>query len=231
MKRHTEWLLKLLFNILVPFSILSCQPAEKWKPLAEKLMTTWGENIDATNMFPEYPRPLLERENWLNLNGLWRYSILPSGSGQPDKYMGEILVPFPVESALSGVKKTVGEANELWYSRKFSIPESWKGRRIKINFGAVDWKAIIWVNGKLAGEHTGGYTPFSFDITGLIKEGRDQNIVVKNGIQPKRELNRPASSGLNTLRSGTGRLREYGRQYGLNLLQISILLQSGLHLI
>lgn len=179
MKRHTEWLLKLLFNILVPFSILSCQPAEKWKPLAEKLMTTWGENIDATNMFPEYPRPLLERENWLNLNGLWRYSILPSGSGQPDKYMGEILVPFPVESALSGVKKTVGEANELWYSRKFSIPESWKGRRIKINFGAVDWKATIWVNGKLAGEHTGGYTPFSFDITGLIKEGRDQNIVVK----------------------------------------------------
>lgn len=179
MKKRPDCFLKLSFGFLISIFILSCQQAEKWKPLKEKLMTTWGENINPLGMFPEYPRPLLERDNWLNLNGLWKYSILPSGSGIPDNYTAEILVPFPVESALSGVKKPVGEANELWYTRKFFIPESWKGKRIKINFGAVDWKATIIVNGKLAGEHTGGYTPFSFDITDLIKIGRDQEIVVK----------------------------------------------------
>jgi beta-galactosidase/beta-glucuronidase len=119
------------------------------------------------------------REEWQNLNGLWSYAITPAESAKPSEFDGQILVPFAVESALSGVGRTLTENDALWYSREFSVPKKWKGSRIILNFGAVDWKTEVYVDGKLAGEHVGGYDPFSFDITDLLSKGKKHNLTVK----------------------------------------------------
>jgi beta-galactosidase/beta-glucuronidase len=143
-----------------------------------KIRTKWAEEINPDKVLPEYPRPLLERTQWNNLNGLWDYAILPSGTNEPTTFDGKILVPFAVESGLSGVRKQLGRNNELWYKRTFTIPSSWKNRTILLNFGAVDWKTEVYVNDIKVGEHTGGYTPFSFDITPCLTGG-EQKLVVK----------------------------------------------------
>ena len=164
---------------------------QQWKPAGEKLKTPWTEKVDPANPLPEYPRPQLVRNQWLNLNGLWNYSILPKGSPVPEGCEGQILVPFPVESSLSGVQKKVGDKNELWYSRIFSVPAAWKGKRILLNFGAVDWKTDIWINGIRIGSHQGGYSSFCFDITPVLVTGKPQEVTVRvwdpvdNGFQPR----------------------------------------------
>ena len=162
----------------------------QWKPAGDKIKTTWAEQIDPNNVLPEYPRPIMERKEWKNLNGLWEYAIRPTGTQQPADMDGQILVPFAVESSLSGVMKTLGKENELWYSREFTVPSSWKGKNILLHFGAVDWQADVWVNGVKMGQHRGGYTPFSFDITPVLAKGKNQ-ITVKvwdpsdEGYQPR----------------------------------------------
>lgn len=153
--------------------------AQSWAPAGEKIKTSWAEKVDPANPLPEYPRPMLERPQWMNLNGLWNYAILPRGSAIPGAFDAKILVPFAIESCLSGVQKTVGEDNELWYSRTFTVPPAWKGSHIMLNFGAVDWKADIWINGIQIGSHRGGYTPFSFDITPWLTAGKPQELVVR----------------------------------------------------
>ncbi len=166
-------------------------PCQQWKPAGERIKTTWAEKVDPSNPLPEYPRPMLMRERWESLNGLWDYAILPKGNPVPGKFDGKILVPFPVESSLSGVQRPVGEKNELWYSRSFTIPASWKNKHIILNFGAVDWKTDVWINNIKTGSHKGGYTPFSFDITTLLVSGSEQKITVRvwdpadNGSQPR----------------------------------------------
>ena len=110
------------------------------------IKTVWAEKIDVQNVLPEYPRPLMERTEWQNLNGLWEYSIQKAGAAEPSKFDGSILVPFAIESSLSGVQKTVGQENELWYKRTFAVSPKWKGNRILLQFGAVDWKSEIWLN-------------------------------------------------------------------------------------
>ena len=117
-------------------------------------------------------------QDWLNLNGLWSYAIVAKDAPQPTKWDGEILVPFAVESALSGVMKPVGEKKRLWYRRTFTVPAAWKGKNVLLHFGAVDWEATVWVNGKELGTHRGGYDGFSFDITEALKPGGAQEIVV-----------------------------------------------------
>ena len=164
----------LLLLTLATTSILSAQ----WKPAGDKLKSSWANEVDPENVLPEYPRPILEREQWLNLNGLWDYAITSRNSAQPKNFEGEILVPFPVESSLSGVMKRVGADNVLWYQRGFEVPADWEGRNIKLNFGAVDWKADVWINDVLIGSHSGGFTPFSFDITPFLQDG-EQKITVK----------------------------------------------------
>ncbi|MDD4602482.1 MAG: glycoside hydrolase family 2 TIM barrel-domain containing protein [Bacteroidales bacterium] len=153
--------------------------AQNWHPAGDKIKTQWAEKVDPSCPLPEYPRPILERKDWQNLNGLWDYSILPKGSAIPGQFDGKILVPFAVESSLSGVQKKVGPENELWYHREFSIPESWKNRQILLNFGAVDWKSDIWINDVKIGSHQGGYTPFSFNITPFLVKGQQQKIIIR----------------------------------------------------
>ena len=151
----------------------------QWEPAGDRIMTEWASQVDPDNVLPEYPRPQMVREEWQNLNGLWSYAITPAESAKPAEFEGQILVPFAVESALSGVGRTLTENDALWYSREFSVPKKWKGSRIMLNFGAVDWKTEVYVDGKLAGEHVGGYDPFSFDITDLLSKGKKHNITVK----------------------------------------------------
>ncbi len=145
-----------------------------WKPAGNKIKTKWATQINPASVLPEYPRPQMERQQWLNLNGLWNYAIVAKDSVKPQKFDGEILVPFAVESSLSGVQKALTKDQELWYERSVTIPELWKGKNILINFGAVDWKAEVFVNGNHVGTHTGGYAPFSFDITNFLQAGENK---------------------------------------------------------
>lgn len=149
----------------------------QWKPVDGRIMTEWAAKIDVEKVLPEYPRPIMERTDWMNLNGIWNYAITPVGQTMPQGYDGQILVPFAVESSLSGVGKSLGEKNELWYQRKFSIPSKWKSYKILLHFGAVDWKADVWVNQVKVGQHTGGFTPFSFDITPALQNGENELVV------------------------------------------------------
>lgn len=183
----------LLLSLAISASTLSAE----WKPAGDKIKTKWAESLDPQNVLPEYPRPIMERNEWSNLNGLWEYAIRPVGEAEPNKFDGDILVPFAVESSLSGVQKTLGEKNELWYKRSVTIPSEWKDKNVILHFGAVDWKAEVFLNDIKIGEHTGGYTPFSFDITPYLKSG-EQKLVVKvwdstdQGYQPRgKQVKRP----------------------------------------
>lgn len=180
--RLMQWLCSL-----VMVAVASNLSANEWPPTKAPLMTKWAKDvsIEPGRTHPEYPRPQLVREQWQNLNGLWEYAIRPKDEGQPTQWDGNILVPFPVESALSGVMKFVGPENRLWYRRKFIIPRidgqiapAWKNKRILLHFGAVDWQTTVWLNAKEVTTHTGGYDPFSCDITGALQGDGPQEIVV-----------------------------------------------------
>lgn len=159
--------------------LLTCLAmAGEWKPAEGPLATRWAKDVSPDNAHAEYPRPQMCRQDWLNLNGLWEYAILAKDVDCPDSFDGQILVPFPVESALSGVMKPVGPENRLWYRRTFEIPGKWSGKNVLLHFGAVDWEATVWVNGKEMGTHRGGYDPFSFDITDALKDSGRQEIVL-----------------------------------------------------
>jgi beta-galactosidase/beta-glucuronidase len=160
-------------------------------------MTRWASSVRPDNVHSEYPRPQMIRDEWLNLNGPWDYAIRPREERRPASFDGQILVPFAVESALSGVMERVGESNRVWYRRHFSSPARAEGHRTLLHFGAVDWHATVWINGIEVGEHKGGYTPFTFDITDALVSG-DQEIVVSAwdpsdaGFQPRgKQVNEP----------------------------------------
>lgn len=180
--------MKKNFLLLILF-VTSIGLFAQWKPAGDKIKTKWAESLDPKNILPEYPRPIMERAEWANLNGLWEYAILPIGQAEPRSFDGQILVPFAVESSLSGVQKELGAKNELWYKRTFSVPSSWKGKNVILHFGAVDWKTEVFVNDIKVGTHKGGYTPFSFDVTPFLTSG-SQKLVVKvwdpttDGYQP-----------------------------------------------
>ncbi len=163
---------------LVFFSVSANISMGEWAPAGDKLLTRWAKDIDVTAPLPEYPRPMMTRTHWLNLNGLWEYAIQERTASAPETYDGQILVPFAVESALSGVGRQVGENNRLWYRRTFNVPEDWTGQRILLHFGAVDWETDVWVNGHHVGRHQGGFTPFSFDLTPALYADGEQEIIV-----------------------------------------------------
>jgi beta-galactosidase/beta-glucuronidase len=150
----------------------------KWEPIKGQITTKWAGDVDPDNPLSEYPRPQLRRKEWKNLNGLWNYAILPKEEKMVKSYDGKILVPFPIESALSGVSKKLRPNQRLWYQRNFKITSSWKGMKILLHFGAVDWEATIWINNKEIGTHRGGYTPFYFDITEYLQIENDNKITI-----------------------------------------------------
>lgn len=140
------------------------------------MQTPWTEKVDRNAPFPEYPRPQMVRDNWLNLNGPWEYAINRSNK-QPKEYDGEIIVPFSPETELSGVSRQVGPDDWLWYRRSFAIPESFSGKRVILHFGAVDQEATVWVNDTQVISHIGGYLPFEADITDAL--GENNRIIVR----------------------------------------------------
>ncbi len=157
-----------------------------WEPVDGKYgKTRWAEEVSPDNALPEYPRPQLVRSRWMNLNGLWNYAITEKEAQKPQHYQGNLLVPFPIEAPLSGVGKMINTIPErsysnsrLWYRRNFTVPKSWKGDRILLHFGAVDWEAKVYLNGKDLGIHRGGYDSFSFDITDVLIQGKENELVV-----------------------------------------------------
>lgn len=150
----------------------------KWSPVTGEIMTRWVKKVSPNNPHPEYPRPQLVRNEWLNLNGLWEYAICPKQQESIQTFDGKILVPFPVESALSGVKKKLRPKDRLWYRRHFKMPDAWNDDKILLHFGAVDWETTVWVNGVEVGSHKGGYTPFSFNISNEIHKSGENELVV-----------------------------------------------------
>ena len=178
--------------LLLAATLLLTIPAfSQWKPAGDKIKTQWAETIDVNNVWQEYPRPIMEREKWQNLNGLWNYSVTDKNVSGHGEFQGEILVPFAIQSSLSGVQKSVSANEVLWYEREFTIPSKWNGQHILLHFGAVDWKADVWVNDIKVGSHTGGYTPFYFDITAALNAKGSNKLTVRvydstnNGYQPR----------------------------------------------
>jgi hypothetical protein len=165
--------------------------AADWRPAAAPLMTKWGKQVSPARMpWTEYPRPQLVRADWLNLNGLWDYAITPRTAPRPEKWDGQILVPFCVESALSGVGRRVSPDEHLWYRRTFEVPAGWAGKRVLLHFGAVDCEATVFVNGKEVGTHRGGSDPFTFDLTDHLRPGANEIVVrvwdpTDRGAQPR----------------------------------------------
>lgn len=172
--------LYLLFTALL-LSLVGIAQQSSWKIVPGHITTQWSADVNPANTLPDYPRPLMQRSDWQNLNGLWQYSIIPVSTDEniPVSFEGNILVPFPVESALSGVSKKVGKDSILWYQRTISVPGKLKGKKVLLHFGAVDWRSDVFVNGQKIGRHEGGYDPFTFDITAALKKGSQQILSVR----------------------------------------------------
>jgi hypothetical protein len=171
--------------------------AGQWKPVAGKLMTRWAKDVRPDRVWTSHPNPQMVRREWQNLNGLWDYAVAPRSLERPMRWDGKILVPFAPESALSGVGRQVGSENRLWYRREFALPAAWKGRRVLLHFGAVEWEAQVRVNNRPVGEHHGGYDPFTLDITAALKSGSNRLEVAvwdpsDEGWQPRgKQVRRP----------------------------------------
>lgn len=168
----------LLLTTLLQVHLLQAQ-APSWKVVPGKITTPWSEKVKPDAVLQEYPRPQLVRGNWKNLNGLWNYAVRPRNEEKPAAWEGKILVPFAIESALSGVGRMVGKDSLLWYHTTFALPPATKGKKVLLHFGAVDWQTDVYINGQSAGTHKGGFEPFSFDITPYLKKGNAQEIVLR----------------------------------------------------
>ena len=196
--------MKLLKSIsILSFFVLSISCTYKkevnWKIAENPILTKWTSDVDPLKPWLQYPRPDMVRNAWMNLNGLWNYAITRKGM-KPEKWDGTILVPFPIESAVSGVRKRVSENENLWYKRDFIIPNVWNKKHILLNFEACDWETRIWVDGKEVGTHRGGYDPFTFDITQSIGDKKIHELLVcvwdptDKGTQPRgKQVSSPGS--------------------------------------
>jgi hypothetical protein len=170
---HRAWLAILLFTS----AFICTARADAWKPAEGPLQTRWTKDVSPTNARPEYPRPQLVRKEWSNLNGLWQFATAQENDQPPigKELKEQILVPYPVESALSGIMR---HESRMWYRRTFEIPTEWKGRNVLLHLDAVDWEATVFLNGKKLGTHRGGYDAFGFNITGFLNETGPQELIV-----------------------------------------------------
>jgi hypothetical protein len=166
-------------SLLLAYLVLLLFPgmtfAQKWPPTPAKLMTVWSAKVDAQAPLPEYPRPQLVRTEWASLNGPWQYAVTAPNLGKPPgKTDGTILVPYPYQSALSGVMKLFDPANRLWYHRTVVVPPKWAGQRILLHFGAVSWQAVVYINGVRVAMHRGDYDAFTVEVPDSAKAGAFQ---------------------------------------------------------
>lgn len=186
---NTSMMKKLFFWGMLFLAMTACTVKPKYTPAPAPMMTPFAQTIDPEMPLPEYPRPQLEREEWMNLNGLWDYTIesidfepvqglteAESWTDRvvPEEWTGKILVPFAVDAPLSGVGHILRHNEVLWYQRFFNIPSSWDGKVVWLHFAASDWETSVYVNGERIGQHRGGYDPFSFDITPFLQKGKNK---------------------------------------------------------
>ena len=168
---------RILTSLLCAALVCACAPKIEWAPAGDHIRTSWAEDINPAKVHQEYPRPQMVRDSYLNLNGLWEYAIAPKEDEQMPAPDGHILVPFPLESSLSGVAGSLDADHALWYKRTFKLPAGWKKKSVILHFGAVDWGCELWVNGQKAGEHKGGYTSFDFYISPFLTSGKQELIL------------------------------------------------------
>ncbi len=161
---------RILILAILAFAANVLAAAPAWQPAGEHIRTRWAAEVSPKNALPEYPRPQMERGAWKNLNGLWDYAITASDAAEMPAPAGEILVPFALESSLSGVAGKLTAEDALWYKTTFRVPCRWRrAKTVLLHFGAVDYACELWLNGQKVGEHRGGYTAFEFDITKYSK--------------------------------------------------------------
>jgi beta-galactosidase/beta-glucuronidase len=172
---RTVWVLSALVLSLTQ-SPAPPAPASTVPPT--RLQTRWAGQVKRDAVLPEYPRPQMVRRQWQNLNGEWEYAVSAGAAGRPAAFDGRVLVPFALESQLSGAGVRVAPGQRLWYRRTFTAPAVPQGQRLLLHFGAVDWEAVVFVNGQQIAQHTGGYDPFSVDITEALRPGAGQELVV-----------------------------------------------------
>ena len=188
---------RIIASFAALLAVAGMLSAQQWAPAGDRIKTKWADEVSPTNAHPEYPRPQMVRQDWQSLNGLWDYAITPKSQPCPRSFDGKILVPFAIESSLSGVGRTFTADDALWYKTTFSVPSAWKGKRLMLNFEAVDWKAEVFVNDIKIGSHTGGYTHFSFDVTPYLKSGANSLVVrvedaTDNDFQPRgKQVSKP----------------------------------------
>jgi autotransporter-associated beta strand protein len=165
-------------NKSIDLVITTAPVGSPWQPLQAPLMTDWAQQVNPANVLPEYPRPQMVRSNWMNLNGVWQFQTGSANDSVPTgrNLASLILVPFPMESALSGIMQYSAYS---WYRRQFTVPAGWSGQRIILHFQAVNWRSQIYVNGQSLGIHTGGYDPFSYDITPCVTNSGAQELIVQ----------------------------------------------------
>jgi len=160
--------------LLLQYSFIQ---AQNWAPVPGQIMTNWANNVTPENVWKEYPRPQMVRTDWLNLNGLWDFEITERDTNKiAINYARKILVPFCVESALSGIKETITGKQQMMYRRFFSIPSHWNQKHLILHFEAVDYETKVWVDGKYVGIHKGGYDHFQFDIAGFLNKDEKHEI-------------------------------------------------------
>ncbi len=190
--KNLQLTLLTLAAAMIPVSALA------WQPAGDRIATKWAEELSPEKPWNVYPRPIMERQAWENLNGLWQYAIVSQNEAEPQQWQGEILVPFAVESSLSGVGKRLKADEALWYNRIFTVPAAWKGKDVMLNFDAVDWACDVWVNDVKVGSHTGAYVGFSINITPALKTKGENKLTVRVtdptdlGYQPRgKQVNDP----------------------------------------
>ncbi|MBV8255989.1 MAG: glycoside hydrolase family 2 [Chitinophaga sp.] len=172
MQKQSSFLFLLAFLAVA----ITTNAQSSWKPQPIPITTRWTKQVSPENALPEYPRPQMVRPQWVNLNGLWDYAITKKDAAVPSQFQGQILVPYPLESALSGVRKSLQPDERLWYKRMIEKPQA-PGNRVLLHFGAVDWQATVYINGKQVGDHAGGYQAFTIDITNALHDGSNQLLV------------------------------------------------------
>ena len=157
--------------------------ADSWAPVKDAMLTRWGKKVSPDGVWSEYPRPQMTRPEWTNLNGLWDYAVRDLNAEKPSSWDGKILVPFAIESPLSGVGKRLTAEQSLWYRTTFDSADIYSGKSdekttsIRFHFEAVDYRCEVWLNGARIGENTGGNLPFSFLVEGPLKDAGNELVV------------------------------------------------------